>query len=162
MDTDALIKLTKASAKEAVCDGFTVVIAPAVRRESVDQGKAGGFPDAVRIEENLEKRLLTVTRSRRSVRSERILRELSLSGGEADTLRLYRAGGADLVVSDDGRFLNILEGLGVPFATPGALLAALVKARKLSAREGMAFLDALVGMVSEAEYLETRRVMEEE
>jgi hypothetical protein len=162
MDTDALIKLTKAAAKEAVCGEYTVVLAPAVERESVEEGKAAGYADAVVIEENLRAGRLSTVRPRRSSKTERLLRDLAIVGGEADTLRLYRAGRADLIVSDDGRFLGILDALNVPYATPGALIAALVRRRAVSVAEGSAFLEALVGMVSEAEYLETRRVLEEE
>ena len=58
IDTDALIKLTKSSSKSAVGKAFTVLVPPEVQRECVEQGKAGGFPDALRVEENVEKGVL--------------------------------------------------------------------------------------------------------
>src|SRR3989442_11709460 len=60
IDTDALIKLTKSSSKSAVGKAFTVLVPPEVERECVEQGKAGGFPDALRVEENVERGVLTV------------------------------------------------------------------------------------------------------
>lgn len=160
MDSDAVIKLTKGSAKEAVAKAFTLVLPPQVRRECVEEGKAGGYPDAVRIEQNLRSGLLSEKRGRRSGRTEALLRDLQLSGGEADTVRLYRAGGADLVVSDDRRFLQFLEGLGIPFATPAALIVALVHRRKATLGEGLALLDKMAAFLSEDEYREAWSALE--
>ena len=161
MDTDAMIKVTKGSAKETVAKAFTLVLPPEVRRECVEQGKAGGHPDAVRIEENLRSGLLSEAHGKETSETEALIRDLRLAGGEADVVRLYRAGAVDLVVSDDRRFLQFLEGLGIPFATPAALIVALVRRRKASVPEGVAFLDKLAGMISDDEYGEARRALEE-
>jgi len=157
-----MIKITRGSAKETVAAAFTLVLAPEVRRECVDQGKAGGYPDAVRIEENLRRGLLSEGGGRRSADTEAVIRDLQLTGGEADVVRLYRAGAADLVVSDDRRFLQFLDGLGIPFSTPAALIVALVRRRRASPEEGRTLLDKLAGLISEEEYLEARRALEEE
>ena len=160
MDTDAAVKLTKGSANETVGKAYTVLLPRRVREECVEQGKARGYPDAFRIEENLRDGIFSEVRARRSTRTEALLRDLRLSGGEADVLRLYRSGAADLVVSDDRRFLQFLEGLGVPFATPAALIVALVRGRGIGPREGLALLDKLAGLISEEEYAEARRALE--
>lgn len=160
MDTDAMVKLTKAGAKEQAAKAFTIILTPRVRQECVGQGKAAGHPDAVRIEENLRRGFLSAGRSRRSAKTEALLRTLRLSGGEADVLRLYQGGGADLVVSDDRRFLRIVEGLGVPFTTPSALLVALVRVGSATRAEGLALLESLAPFMSDEEYLEARRAME--
>lgn len=159
-DADALIKLAKSSAKEAVASHYTLVLPPAVREETVDQGKAGGFPDALRIEENLGRGLLRVREPSRSSQTEAVVRGLRLSGGEADVLRLFRAGGCGLVLSDDRRFLQVLEGLGVPFATPGALVAALARRGAIPRKEAVSLLDRLAGFISDEEYSEARRAIE--
>ena len=159
MDTDAMIKLTKGSAKETVSKAFTLILPPQVRRECVEQGKAGGYPDAIRIEENLKTGRLVVARGRRSAGTEALIRDLKLLGGEADVVRLYRAGGADLIVSDDRRFLQFLEGLGIPFATPAALIVALVRQGHAAPKEGLALLDKIAGSISEDEYREARRAL---
>jgi hypothetical protein len=67
----------------------------------------------------------------------------------------------DGVVSDDARFLQLLDGLSVPFATPSALLVLLARRGSLSRAEAGARLEALRAFVSEAEYLEGRRALEE-
>ena len=155
-----MIKVTKASAKETLAKAFTLVLPPEVRRECVEQGKAGGHPDAIRIEENLRKGLLSESRGKRSSETEAVIRDLRLAGGEADVVRLYRGGAADLIVSDDRRFLQFLEGLGIPFSTPAALIVALVRRKKATPKEGLVLLDKLVDFISEDEYLEARRGLE--
>lgn len=155
-----MIKVTKGSAKETLAKAFTLVLPREVRRECVEQGKAGGHPDAVRIEENLRMGLLVESRGKRSSETEALIRNLRLAGGEADVVRLYRAGAADLVVSDDRRFLQFLEGLSIPFATPAALIVALVHRKEASSKEGLGLLDKLKDLISEDEYLEARRALE--
>ena len=161
MDTDAMIKVTKGSVKEAVAKAFTLLLPPEVRRECVEQGKAGGYPDALRIEENLRRGLLSQAHGKRSPETEALIRDLRLAGGEADVVRLFRAGAADLIVSDDRRFLQFLEGLGIPFTTPAALIVALVRRKKATPEDGLALLDKLVGMISEDEHDEARRSLAE-
>src|SRR3990170_8170997 len=147
MDTDALIKLTKSSARRAVGTAFTVLVPGEVHRECVQQGKAGGFPDALRVEENIERGVLTVRKPKRSGRTEAIVRDLRLSGGEADVLRLHRSGGIDLVVSDDRRFLQILDALGIAYATPGPLIAALCRMGKTPREEALEYLEKLAAFI---------------
>jgi len=161
VDTDALIKLTKSSAKRAVGAAFTVLVPGEVQRECVQQGKAGGFPDALRVEENIEKGVLTVRKPKRSRRTEAIVRDLRLSGGEADVLRLHQSGGIDLVVSDDRRFLQILEALEIRYTTPGPLIAALSRAGKMPRKEAIEYLEKLAAFISEEEYSEARRAIDE-
>ena len=161
MDTDALIKLAKSSAKEPVGAAFAVFVPSEVHRECVEQGKAGGFPDALRVEENIERGVLTVRKPQRSVRTEAIVRDLKLSGGEADILRLHRSGDVDLVVSDDRRFLQILEALGIRYTTPGPLIGALFRMGRLPRKEALEDLERLAAFISEDEYFEAKRAIEE-
>src|SRR5256885_16450546 len=112
IDTDALIKLTKSSSKAAVGKAFTVLVPPEVERECVEQGKAGGFPDALRVEENVEKGALTGRKPKRSARTEAMVGDLRLSGGEADRPARDPPGGGDQIASDDPRALHNRRGLG--------------------------------------------------
>ena len=160
-DTDALIKLTRCSAKEAVGAAFGAYLPGDVHRECVEQGKAGGFPDALRVEANIKKGVLSVRKPRRTPGTEKLIRDLRLSGGEADVLRLHQSGDIDLVVSDDRRFLQILEALGIRYTTPGPLVAALFRMRKMAREEVLAHLERLATFISEDEYLEARRALGE-
>ncbi|MFA5896958.1 MAG: hypothetical protein WC985_08680 [Thermoplasmata archaeon] len=161
MDTDALIKITKSSLKDLVASSFALVLPEAVRVECVDQGKEGGHPDALRIEENIREGRLSVLRARPGARSERRVRDLGLTGGEADVLRLHGGGGVDAVVSDDRRFLQVLEALGIPFATPSSLLVALARRRRLPRAQALSYLEKLSPLISEEEYLEAKAAIVE-
>jgi len=86
---------------------------------------------------------------------------LRLSGGEADVLRLHQSGRIDLVVSDDRRFLQILEALGIRYTTPGPLIAALSRMGKMPRKEALVHLDKLGAFISEEEYSEAKRAIEE-
>jgi len=160
MDTDALIKVTKSSLKEALCREHDLLLPPAVWKECVDQGKAGGHADALRIEENAERGRLRVATPSRPSPMERAIETLRMSGGEADALRLFGGGGVDLVVSDDSRFLRFLADLKVPAATTSALLIGLARSGRLSPAEARSKLEDLSAMISEAQYREARSALE--
>src|SRR5437879_12776689 len=89
IDTDALIKLTKSSSKSAVGKAFTVLVPPEVQRECVEQGKAGGFTDALRVEENVEKGVLKVRKPKRSARTEAMVGDLRITRRVAEEIQLY-------------------------------------------------------------------------
>jgi len=63
-------------------------------------------------------------------------------------------------VSDDRRFLQTLEALGIPFAISSSLLVGMVRLKRIGVREGLALLEKLKGFVGDSEYLEARRVLE--
>ena len=62
MDSDCLVKLSKAGAKEAIVSAMEVSIPPLVKKETVDEAKANGYRDAFMIEENIDKELLHVVK----------------------------------------------------------------------------------------------------
>lgn len=161
IDTDALIKLTKSSSKRAVGEAFAVLVPNEVQRECVLQGKAGGFPDALRVEENIERGVLRIRRPKRSARTEAMVKDLRLTGGEADVLRLHQSGGVDLIASDDRRFLQILEALGIRYTTPGVLIATLSKAGRITRKEALEHLEKLRALISDEEYSDAKRAIEE-
>jgi len=126
----------------------------------VDEGKARGFPDAARIEQNIRAGLVRVQGPRRIEPTEALIRDLRVASAEADVLRLFRSGGMDAVVSDDRRFLQTLEALGIPFAISSSLLVGVARLKPIGVREGLALLEKLTGFVGDSEYLEARRVLE--
>jgi len=138
MDSDCLIKLTRAHMKEPVCRAFAVVIPAQVKREVVDQGE--GHPDAAIVGENLSKALLSVASFR--VREQK---------GEIAALRVFRRGNFDAICSDDTRFVRKLHSLGVPYLTPAVVVLLLVKQGHITWTDGSAALDALEPFISEDE-----------
>ncbi len=88
MDSDSLIKLTKAGAKEIVLNNIEVLIPPSVMNETTENKDR--FPDALKIHENINRGLLKVRNPLNSSFAE----NLGIKGGEAQVL---------MISSEEGR-----------------------------------------------------------
>jgi len=152
MDSDSLIKLTKAKAKAIVLENIEVYTPPKVFEEAVKIPKDEGYPDPFLIEENLKKRLLEVRSIEAKEEVEEMVNRLRLRSGEADVFRLYKSGEFDAISSDDGKFTGILNALDIPFLTPSALIVSLFKKDVLSSEAAKGYLANLKEMISDEEY----------
>jgi len=152
MDSDSLIKLTKAKAKETVLKNIEAYIPPKVFEEVVKIPKEEGYPDAFIIEENLKKGLLAIGEFKEDPHVEEMITRLGMGAGEADVFRLYKSGGFNVISSDDGRFLKIIDALDVPYMTPSALIIYLLNKRMLSRADAKTYINNLREMVSDEEY----------
>jgi predicted nucleic acid-binding protein len=160
MDTDAIVKLTKAGAKEVVAAEHILLLSPEVAREAIDQGKLGGHADAVLIEENVRIGRVSPKAGRNVARGEAIIRALRLSGGEAGALRLYLTARADAVVTDDRTFVRAIRSVQVPTVSSSGVLLDLVERKQLGPEEGLRLLAALRPMISPESYFAARAAME--
>jgi rRNA-processing protein FCF1 len=139
MDSDCLIKLTKAGLKERVCRAWRITVPASVRRETVDQ--APTLADALRIRQNIATGLL------------RVAGRLPEEGkGEEAVQRLYERGGFHAVGTDDERFIRHLRGLGIPFAVPAVIVVRLCREGALNVDEAREALEALRPHISSEEY----------
>jgi len=71
--------------------------------------------------------------------AEAMITKLGIRGGEADVFRLYKSGDFDVVSSDDGKFLEMLDALNVPYITPSALVVSdrgFIEGRVISGEDG--------------------------
>jgi len=152
LDADSLIKLTKAKAKEIVLKNMEAYIPPKVFEETVEIPKEEGYPDAFLIDENLKKGLLAVEKIKENKEAEALITKLRIRGGEADVFRLYKSGDFDVVSSDDGKFLEMLDALNVPYITPSALIVFLLKKKVLSREDAESYINNLKEMISDEEY----------
>ena len=160
MDADSLIKLTKAKAKEVILENMEVYIPPKVVEETVEIPREEGYPDAFLIEENLKKGLLAVEKVEENKEVEEMITKLRMSGGEADVFRLYKSGDFDAVSSDDGKFLEILDALDIPYITPSAFIVHLLKKKVLLKGDAERYINNLKEMISDEEYHLAIREME--
>ena len=149
MDADALVKLTKAGAKELIVEAFEIVIPEAVEAEIVGEGRDAEYADASLIAENVRLGRIAV---------EPALREdLSfpgcIVGGDRAVLNHSLRGGYAVVVTDDAALLRRLKGLGVSATLPAALLLAAGRRRRLSGRRVGELLEALRPHISSEEYV---------
>ncbi len=142
MDADCLIKLTKAGLKERVCRAFSLFIPHRVKEEVVDSGKAKELPDAVMIDDNIERgriKVLTVPGPKKAA-------------GEQEAVALFQTGGFDAIGSDDKQFIRHLKLFGIPFLTPATCIAVMYKQGMLKAIDALKGLDELAAHISESEY----------
>ena len=148
MDADALIKLTRCGAKEAVVDAFEVVIPPTVRHEAAQEQ----FPDGAAIAANLAAgRIRVVTASGGPS-------ELGIlpPGGEREVYVLGVSHPHARIVSDDRKFTRRLAMLGLTAQTPATVLVALRVRGWASQQEVIGWLEALRPLVSREEYAAAR------
>ncbi len=144
MDSDSLIKLTKAGAKEVVLNNIEVSIPPSVVNETT--GSKEKFPDALRIHENIDKGLLKVKNPQNSS----FVKSMGIKGGEAQVLMLHDSSSA--ISSDDAKFLNLLENLNIPYLTPSSIIVFLLKKGAIRKNESIKLLGNLKELVSDEEY----------
>ncbi len=142
MDADCLIKLTKAGLKERVCQAFSLCIPRRVKEEVVDNGKAKELPDAVIIDDNIERGRIKVLAVQGPKKAD----------GEQEAVVLFRAGGFDAVGSDDKQFIRQLKLFGIPYLTPATCIAVMHKLGSLKSIEALKGLDDLAVHISESEY----------
>lgn len=152
MDSDSLIKLTRAKAKEVVLKNIEVYIPPKVFEEAVTIPKLEGYPDAFLIEANLKKGLLTIGNFEENQSVEEMIKRLGMGHGEADVFRLYKSGSFDVISSDDRRFLKIIDALDVSYMTPSALILYLFNKKLLSKVDAKTYFNNLKEMISDEEY----------
>jgi len=160
MDSDSLIKLTRAKIKEIVVENLDVYIPPKVFEETVTIPKKEGFPDAFLIEENLDKGLLTIGESNADQHVEEMITSLGIGYGESDVFKLYKSGGFDIISSDDRKFLKIIDALGIPYLTPTALIVYLFNKKVLTKENTIDYLNNIKDIVSDEEYYLARKEVE--
>lgn len=144
MDSDSLIKLTKAGAKEIVLNNIEVFIPPLVMNETTENKDR--FPDALKIHENINIGLLKVKNPPNSS----FIKSLGIKGGEAQVLMLHDSSSA--ISSDDAKFLKILENLNIPYLTPASVIVFLLKKGAIKKDESRKLLGNLKELVSDEEY----------
>jgi hypothetical protein len=145
MDSDCLVKLTKAGAKAEVVSGMEVHIPSLVKTETVDEAKGKGYQDGIIIERNIAKsRLRVVKPGKKAV--------IATTKGETDVVSLFLNGGYDAIASDDRRFLKKLESANIPYLTPAACLVYLHSAKKIAKFAALELLESLKPFISKEEY----------
>jgi hypothetical protein len=97
MDSDCLIKLTRAKAKEIVLRNVEAYIPPKIFEETVTIPKDKGYPDAFIIEDNQKNGLLLIRDIIDDPNVDEMVKSLGIGYGEADVFRLFKSGGFDII-----------------------------------------------------------------
>lgn len=141
-DADALIKLAHAGVLRHIKQDR--LMSQTVYEETVIEGKKQLYDDAYEIERLVQEGALQAVKTRTA---EDIP---GLGKGELSTLALFTQVKADAIISDDKKFLSVLEERQIPFIIPTELIAALV--HKIGKKEAIEALRRIKPFVSEENY----------
>jgi len=151
LDADAAIKLAKA----AMLDHLVSFASCAMAKQAYDEamrGKEKMYEDAFAIEKLAENGRIRLS-------AVEVEREEGLGLGECATLALFRKMKADAIISDDRRFLSLLEGQEIPFMTSGDSIVLLARKRKISIVAADEALEAIRYLIREEQYQFAKRMI---
>jgi len=165
IDSDGLIKLAKAGVLEKVAGAWDFYIPQAVYEETVERGKEEAYPDAEEIERIIQGQGRGHVRppSREHPRAKGILAlagAKSLGRGEQETLHLFFAEEADVIISDDRAFLAVLERAALPYLPPALALVELARRKGIGIEEAVEALEKMKRLIKAEVYQCAREDLE--
>ncbi|MFA4887125.1 MAG: hypothetical protein WC595_02850 [Candidatus Nanoarchaeia archaeon] len=152
LDSDGVIKLTKAELIRVLAKKYDCVITQQVYEELME-GKKKMYEDAFVVEELVEEKEVKV----KSVKLNSEMDELGK--GEHSILEMWKNENADAVISDDRKFLSILEKGEIPFLRPVEVIVMLTLKKEITKEEGMESLEAIRKFVREESYKEAKKMI---
>lgn len=157
LDSDALIKLTKAGLLEDVCRYYNCIITTEVKNETVDEGKRRLHNDALKIEYLINKKSLKIKDPKKSRKTKE-----SLGKGEMSTASLYFEGKNRIIVTDDSAFIKYLEENDIKFSIPADLILLMKVANKIDRKTALMYLEKMKDFIKEEVYSDVKKdIMED-
>lgn len=144
VDADAAIKLAKANVMEKAAEHTKLVISQQVYMEIL-RGKENLYEDAFCIESLVKDKKIAVRTT-----SENKLE--GLGAGECSALTLFKEIKADAIISDDRKFLSLLEHELVPYIIVTDFIVFLVIKKAVAKEEGLSALDKIRFLIREENY----------
>lgn len=145
LDADASIKLTKISIIETVASGFDVILTDQVYKEQVTAGLKRKLPDAEMMEKLVLEGKITVS----EVVEKSSVVNFRLGLGEKSVINYYLTSDVDLIVSDDGAFLRMLDIYEIPFTPVAGVILMCVINGLINKEKGIKYLELLKPMIRE-------------
>lgn len=137
LDSDACIKLFKSDVLEEVCGAFYCAMTREVYEETVVAGMRNFRHEAEALKKMVEENKISLI----EVKESGLLAE-RVGHGETSVLRACKQHGC-LAVSDDQRFLSVLENHCIEFHTPASLIVAMQQNKILEKGTALAALEKL-------------------
>ncbi|MFH1697377.1 MAG: hypothetical protein ABH854_05745 [Candidatus Diapherotrites archaeon] len=133
-DSSSLIIGTKAGLLDALAREFRVEIPQSVFEETVIAGKKLQKVDALKIEEAVNGKLITVRKAGGCTdkKTAKMLDEFNLDRGERDAIQLYIRRNAKLLLVDDRQAINAAKLLGITWTTVPEIIVGFAEKRKIS------------------------------
>jgi predicted nucleic acid-binding protein len=157
LDSDALIKLTKAGLLEDVCRHYNCIITTEVKNEAVDEGKRRLHQDALKIEYLINKKSLKIKDSKKSRKTKE-----NLGKGEMSTASLYFEEKNRVIITDDSAFIKYLEENGMRFSIPADLVLLMKVENKIDRKTALIYLEKMRDFIKEEVYSDVKKdIMED-
>ena len=139
LDSDALIKISKADFLDQVAHNFYVCITKEVYEEAVSEGKKGFYEDADKIEKLAKTEKIKILKKKAYDKREKP--KESFGRGEISIFQAYKKN--ILIVTDDLSFTSYLKKENISSLSSAHLLSILFKKNKLSKSEAYYCLERL-------------------
>ena len=139
MDSDCLIKFTKAGLKELIVKNYTVFIPSVVEFEVVEAGKVRGHVDAFIVGENITRGLLHVVTTK------------GQHDGDNALVENFALSKCQFVATDDKKLTKILKSRAIPYLLPAVMIYHLCQEKIISITEAKKNLKQLKPYISEDE-----------
>lgn len=142
LDSDALIKLTKSSLINTLTKNLKCIITKEVYSEAVIRGKERYYKDAFVIEEIVKNKQL-------DIKNLRISKEIT---GEISVLALAKKNKRHIIVTDDRKFISILEREVIKFLVPTDMIILLYQLKKIDKINASKALEKIKGIITRYDY----------
>ena len=152
LDSDALIKLTKAGLLEDVCRHYRCIITTEVKNECVDEGKKRLHKDALKIEYLINKKSLKIKDPKKSRKTKE-----NLGKGEMSTVNLYVQEKNSIIATDDSTFVRYLEENNIKFIMPAGLILLMKITNKIDVETSLKYLEKMRYFIKEEIYEDVKR-----
>ncbi|MBI5392440.1 hypothetical protein HZA96_01100 [Candidatus Woesearchaeota archaeon] len=153
LDSDALIKLTRSGIIELFCSYYSCIITKQVYDEVVSEGKKRHYENASIIED------LVIRKNITTIAVTQIKQDLPLGLGELSSLQLYRKITADAIISDDRKFIILLENEEIPFLFPVDVILLLRFENIMTKEESLGVLEIMKRFVRLEQYARAKEML---
>lgn len=137
LDSDALIKISKAEFLEKATQNFSVSITKEVYDEVITEGKKRFYQDAYSVEKFVNDKKIEVLK--KSYKRKKL--KQSFGAGETSIFQAYRKN--SLIITDDLSFTSYIKKEGMTSISSAHLLVILFKKNKISKGEAYYSLEKL-------------------
>lgn len=150
MDSDCLIKLTKAGLKDLIGSKDIIFIPEIVQREVVEAGKEKDCADALMVEKNIEAHVVKVAEA-----------SSDYTRGDEALLKHFKRKEYDAVATDDAKLTRFLKVNDIPVILPALIIYHLFQDGIIDKKTALSALKQLAKFISDDEYSTVRLLMEE-
>ena len=145
IDSDALIKISKAGFLGTLTENFDVLITKEIYEETVIEGKTGFYQDADKIESLVQNGKIKILKVRHKKNS-----NLNFGKGELSILNIHKKD--SLIITDDLRFTSYMQKENIKSVSSAHLLLTLVKKGKINKNKAYYYLEKLKPFIRKEVY----------